>query len=53
MRALHTALVAGVAALVAAPVVWGAVIDQYRVASDPDARGYAPGLVVVLPSPKD
>lgn len=53
MRARLTAAVACASALVAVPLVAATVIDRYRVASDPDARGYSPNLVVVLPSPKD
>ena len=53
MRMRVSAALACTAALVAAPVVWAEVIDRYKVASDPDARGYPASLEVVLPSPPD
>jgi hypothetical protein len=52
MRTRTAAILLGVvAALAAAPLVWGQVTNRYLVASDPDARGYARNLSIVIVSP--
>lgn len=51
MRMRTAAILLGIAALATAPLVWGQVTNRFVVADDPNARGYARNLAIVIASP--